>query len=140
MRSLQKPYRVVLTYGCFDQFDQRHVSFLRQAAQLGDELIVGCATDDYAAATGTPCLQAFAQRREVLEKCRFVARVIAKTSDQQKRTDIVNYNVSLLVMGAEDLGRFAHLQDIAQIRYLPAFRPALAAQDGTLFEQRIALG
>lgn len=111
--------RVILTYGRFDLFHQDHIRFLRQISQLGSELIVGCATDDYADALGTPCQMDFEARRAVLESCRFVSRVIAETDANQKRTDIVNYNASALAMGVEHAGRLDDLQDIAQIHYLP---------------------
>ena len=38
--------RVVLTNGCFDVIHAGHVSYLREAAKLGDVLIVGVNTDD----------------------------------------------------------------------------------------------
>jgi glycerol-3-phosphate cytidylyltransferase len=119
MLTAGKSGRLVLTYGCFDQFHQGHVQFLRRVAQMGDELIVGCATDEHANRIGLPCAQPYRQRRGLLERCRYVSRVIAETDEDQQRTDIVNYNASALVMGEEYTGLFNHLQDIAQIYYLP---------------------
>ncbi|NNE53129.1 MAG: adenylyltransferase/cytidyltransferase family protein [Sulfitobacter sp.] len=119
--------RVVLTYGRFDLFDQDHAQFLRSIRGLGDELIVGCASDTLARAQGTPCQMPFEARRAMLTHCRFVDRVIVQTSEAQKRTDIVNYNVSALVMGEEHLARFDHLSDIAEVRYLPRKRASAAA-------------
>ncbi len=111
--------RVVLTYGRFDLFHQDHIRFLRRAAALGNELIVGCTTDAQASARGLPCRMSFQERRALLESCRFVARVIPETHAAQKRTDIVNYNVCALIMGTDQAGRFDALQDIAQVLYLP---------------------
>lgn len=118
MRVARPAPRVVLTYGRFDLFHQGHVRFLRQLSLLGSELIVGCSTDALAARAGAPCQMPFAERRALLESCRFVDRVIAETSDDQKRTDIVNYNVCTLVMGAEHAGLLDNMQDIAQVLYL----------------------
>lgn len=139
MQTLATQNRLVLTYGRFDGFDQTHIEFLRLAARLGGELVVGCATDAYAAQTGQPCTQPFEVRRDLLEKCRYVARVIPETSAQQKRTDIVNYNAGLLVMGVADQGRFAHLEDITQIQYLPRGSVISEAQDQRLYSRQLAV-
>lgn len=113
----------MLTYGRFDMLHQDHVRFLRQISAMGHELIVGCASDALAAQTGYPCERSYEDRRAVLESCRFVSRVIAETDLDQKRTDIVNYNVSALVLGKYQAGQLDSLQDIAQIVYLPRLAP-----------------
>ncbi|MGJ8626513.1 MAG: adenylyltransferase/cytidyltransferase family protein [Sulfitobacter sp.] len=111
-------HRVVLSYGRFDQFNQFHVSLLRQLCALGDELIIGCATDDFALFEGRPCAQNYDQRRATLERCRFVSRVIPEDTWEQKHTDIVNYNVSVFAMGAQWSGQFDNLRDITKVCYL----------------------
>ena len=112
--------RVVLTYGRFDQFNPCHSNFLRRLASMGDELIVGCTTDEFALSEGRPCAQEFDQRRGMLESCRFVSRVIAEETRDQKHTDIVNYNVAIFAMGTAWTGQFDHLRDITQVHYLPS--------------------
>ena len=140
MRLIPRAPRVVLTYGRFDLFHQGHVNFLRQANQLGGELIVGCATDDYAMDDGRPCTQDFDARRAILQSCRFVSRVIPHNDHAQMRTDIVNYNACTLVMGAEYTGKLDDMQDIAQVLYLPrTARPAENHQT-TKMLQLIAFG
>lgn len=119
MIMASKAPRVVLSYGVFDRFNQNHVQRLRHLASLGDELIIGCATDDYAQLEGLHCDVPFAHRRTMLEKCRYVSRVIPEETWEQKHTDIVNYNVSVFAMGAEWEGQFDDLQDITHIHYLP---------------------
>jgi glycerol-3-phosphate cytidylyltransferase len=115
---LSQGYRVVLTYGRFDQFGQHHVRLLQQLSALGDELIVGCATDDFALFEGRPCVQNFETRRAMLESCRFVSRVITEETWEQKHTDVVNYNVSVFAMGAAWVGQFDDLRDLTKVRYL----------------------
>jgi cytidyltransferase-like protein len=107
--------RIVLSYGCFDQFGPRDADFLRQATALGDELIVGCASDAFARSRGLPCVTTFDHRKELLEHCRFVDRVIRLDDGFQIRTDIVNYNASILVVGPEGYAPAENLHDIAQI-------------------------
>jgi len=111
-------HRVVLSYGRFDQFNQSHADMLRRLSALGDELSIGCATDDFALFEGLPCVQPYDERRAVLESCRFVSRVIAEETWEQKHTDIVNYNVSVFAMGAEWAGQFDHLRDVTKVQYL----------------------
>ncbi|MGC1503671.1 MAG: glycerol-3-phosphate cytidylyltransferase [Sulfitobacter sp.] len=115
--------RIILTYGRFDMFNQHHVRFLRRISGIGHELIVGCTTDDLAVQSGLPCENSFEDRRAVLESCRFVSRVIAQTDPEQEHTDIVNYNISTLVLGEDQAGQVDDLQDVVQILYMPRVRP-----------------
>ncbi|WP_299559250.1 adenylyltransferase/cytidyltransferase family protein [uncultured Sulfitobacter sp.] len=116
------PARVVLTYGAFDLFHQGHVRLLHRLSTMGTELIVGCSTDAYNAEMGVPSVMPYAQRRLLLESCRFVDRVIAEQDHDQKYTDIVNYNVSVFAMGDDWTGQFDHLEDVAQVVYIPRGR------------------
>ena len=45
-RARARGERVVMTNGCFDLLHRGHVSYLRQAAALGDHLVVAVNTDD----------------------------------------------------------------------------------------------
>ena len=135
-----KQPRVMLTYGRFDLFHQDHIRFLRQISAMGQELIVGCATDEHALKMGYPCQMPYDDRRAILESCRFVSRVIAETTFDQKRTDIVNYNVSTLVMGKSQQGQFDGLQDVAQILYLPRLAARKQGVTPRFVSKRVAVG
>lgn len=111
--------RVVLTYGSFDLFHQGHARLLQRLSMLGSELIVGCSTDAYNEEIGLPAVTSYAQRRLMLESCRFVSRVIAEQEWDQKYTDIINYNVSVFAMGDDWTGQFDHFEDITQVVYVP---------------------
>jgi len=111
--------RVVLTYGSFDLFHQGHAQLLQRLSTLGSELIVGCSTDAYNNAKGVPAVTPYAQRRLMLESCRFVSRVIAEQEWDQKYTDIINYNVSVFAMGDDWAGQFDQLEEITQVVYIP---------------------
>lgn len=116
---LQPPARTILTYGTFDLFHYGHVRLLQRLAALGSELIVGCSTDDFNTLKGKTSVMSYQQRREILESCRYVSRVIPETSWEQKRSDIVNYNVSIFAIGDDWTGHFDHLSDVAEVLYLP---------------------
>lgn len=114
------PCRVVLTYGVFDGLGPRGTARLRHLSGMGRELIVGCATDALCGRSGICCAIPYAQRRLLLERCRFVSRVIAQDCWDQVRTDIVNYNVSALAL--DDVpGTVSQqgLSDIVQVLEMP---------------------
>ena len=121
------PRRTVLSYGTFDLSQPAESAYLRDLCALGDELILGCATDAFADLHGLHTTSDYAQRRSMLEHCRYVDRVIAQKTTGQIRTDIVNYNVCVFAMDEAWAGHFDDLQDITQVIYLA--RPgALAAR------------
>lgn len=111
--------RVVLTYGSFDLFHQGHAQLLQRLSMLGTDLIVGCSTDAYNEEMGVPAVTSYAQRRLMLESCRFVRRVIAEQDWDQKAADIINYNVSVFAMGEDWTGQFDHFEDITKVVYIP---------------------
>lgn len=114
-----QPPRVILTYGTFDLFHHGHVRLLQRLSALGSELIVGVSTDEFNAIKGKQCFMPYEQRRMILESCRYVSRVIPEENWDQKRTDIVNYNVSTFAMGDDWAGKFDDLSDLAEVLYLP---------------------
>lgn len=138
IRSL--PPRVVLTYGRFDGFHQGHAQFLRKLAMQGDELIVGCATDAFAHSQSQPCAFPYIERRAVLESCRYVSRVISEASLMQKRTDIVNYNVSVIAVSDQEVGQWDHLRDVAQVIYLPRLIAQSVSTPPARFATKAAVG
>lgn len=87
---------------------------------MGTEVIVGCATDAFCAQVGNRAATPFETRRAILESCRYVTRVIAWDSWDQRRTDIVNYNVSVLALRGGNPGMIEDLHDIVQVVNLPA--------------------
>ena len=119
--------RVVLSYGAFDLLTPAHAHTLSALSKLGSEVIIGCASDAFCRAQGFVTRMCFEDRRALLEKCRFVDRVIAQVSLDQMRTDIVNYNVSVIAMGAQHQGQLDNLRDVTQVHYLPQSSSPLRA-------------
>jgi len=73
--------RRVFVSGCFDVLHQGHVSFLRDAKALGDDLTVCIATDEvYQLAKGRKPIMPFASRIAVMRACRYVDAVFYSTS------------------------------------------------------------
>ncbi len=109
----------VITYGTFDQFHSGHVALLRRLAAMGDKLIVGLSTDAFCREKGTSPQVPFEERRDMLEACRYVDRVIPEHDVHQKHTDIVNYNVALFAMEDHWAGAFDDLSNVTQVLYIP---------------------
>ncbi len=124
--------RVLLTYGAFDGLGGDDTRILRHLSTLCDELIVGCSSDLLLAERGVMPRLPFATRFALLEKYRFVDRVIAETSDHQKRTHIVNYNAAVFAVSQDHSPEFDELEDIAQVLYLPTRRIPAPTFRGTL--------
>ncbi|WP_395154251.1 adenylyltransferase/cytidyltransferase family protein [Ilumatobacter sp.] len=112
-------YRRAITYGTFDLFHYGHLQLLRRTADLAEEVIVGVATDEFNALKGKRSMANFEQRAEITAAMRMVTSVIPEDSWEQKRLDIVKYDIDLFVMGDDWEGRFDDLSDLCAVIYLP---------------------
>lgn len=110
---------IVLTYGTFDLFHVGHVRLLRRLSKLGDKLVVGCSTDEFNKIKGKTTVIPYSQRKETLEACRYVSKVIPEQSWDQKRQDILNEKASIFAMGDDWAGHFDELKDMVKVIYLP---------------------
>lgn len=120
MGQNQHTLKRVLTYGTFDLLHYGHIRLLRQAAALGDYLIVGLSTDEFNAEKGKQSFYSWGRRREMLEAIRYVDLVIPEYSWNQKRSDIATYAVDIVCMGSDWANdpHFESLRDICEVRYL----------------------
>lgn len=109
----------VITYGTFDLFHVGHVRLLERARGLGDKLIVGISTDDFNAQKNKQAFTSYEHRAEIVKACRYADLVIPEIDWEQKRQDILKYNVKTFVMGDDWLGKFDHLSDLCDVCYLP---------------------
>ena len=66
----------VFTMGTFDVFHAGHVEFLRKCRLLGDQVIVGLNTDDFAESYKRRPTIDYAGREIVLRACRYVDGVV----------------------------------------------------------------
>ena len=110
--------KTVLTYGTFDLFHRGHVRILKRLSQLGDKLIVGLSTDEFNAGKGKRSLFSYEERKEILESCRYVDKVIPESDWAQKKLDVVKYNVDIFGMGSDWAGKYDELKDLCEVVYL----------------------
>lgn len=109
----------VLTYGTFDTFHYGHIELLRRARQLGDWLAVGLSTDEFNTQKGKTSYFNFSQRREFLSAIKYVDMIFPENTWEQKRNDIIKYNIDIFVIGDDWRGRFDDLSDLCRVVYLP---------------------
>lgn len=111
--------KTVITYGTFDLFHIGHLRLLQRAKQLGDRLIVAVSTDEFNRKKGKEAIIPFEQRAEIVANIKCVDMVIPEESWEQKIEDIKKYNVNVLVMGDDWLGKFDYLKEYCDVVYLP---------------------
>ena len=109
----------VITYGTYDILHYGHVNLLRRARSLGDYLIVVLSTDNFNKKKDKIAYYTYEQRKMILEACRYVDLVVPEENWEQKRTDIVKYEVDIFVMGDDWKGKFDFLSDLCEVVYLP---------------------
>ena len=110
----------VITYGTYDILHYGHVNLLRRARSLGDYLIVVLSTDNFNKKKDKIAYYTYEQRKMILEACRYVDLVVPEENWEQKRTDIVKYEVDIFVMGDDWKGKFDYLKEEGtEVVYLP---------------------
>ena len=111
--------KTIITYGVFDLYHEGHERLLERAKQLGDCLIVGVTTDQYAVERGKLCVvEPLEVRMEHVRSCPFVDRVIIEDHPGQKAEDIQRYHADVLAMGDDWLGKFDVLKPLCEVVYL----------------------
>lgn len=111
--------RRIITYGTFDLLHYGHVQLLKRARECGDYLIVGLSTDAFNTLKGKCSYFSYEERKQLLEAIKYVDEVIPENSWDQKREDLVQFDVDCLVMGDDWEGVFDELKDQCEVLYLP---------------------
>jgi glycerol-3-phosphate cytidylyltransferase len=118
----------VITYGTYDILHGGHINLLRQAKAMGDHLTVGLSSDPFNKIKKKVSYNPFAARRTVLEAIRYVDRVIIEETWEQKMEDVIKYEIDVLVMGDDWLGKFDFLKTVCEVVYLPRTKGVSSSQ------------
>jgi len=109
----------VLTYGTFDLFHIGHLNLIERLVAMGDRLIVAVSTDEFNAVKGKKSVISYDDRARIVSSIKGVDLVIPERSWEQKEQDIREHGVDLFVMGDDWAGKFDHLTELCEVRYLP---------------------
>ena len=112
--------RRVLTYGTYDLLHYGHIRLLKRAKAMGDYLVVAISTDEFNAIKGKKAYHNYETRKEMLEAVRYVDLVIPENNWEQKRDDVKDYKIDVVVMGSDWEGneKFECLRDLCDVVYL----------------------
>ena len=113
----------VITYGTFDLLHYGHIKLLQRAKALGDYLIVALSTDEFnMRQKNKRSYFSYEERKLILEAIRYVDLIIPEESWEQKKTDIVKYEIDVFVIGDDWEGKFDFLKTVGkgcEVIYLP---------------------
>lgn len=110
----------ILTYGTFDLLHYGHIRLLKRAKELGDYLIVAVSTDEFNKIKNKTAYHNYETRKQMLEAIRYVDLVIPEENWEQKKDDVLNYKVDVVVMGSDWAGsdKFDYLKEYCEVVYL----------------------
>lgn len=110
----------ILTYGTYDLLHYGHIRLLKRAKAMGDYLVVAISTDEFNAIKGKKAYHNYETRKEMLEAVRYVDLVIPENNWEQKRDDVKDYKIDVVVMGSDWEGseKFECLRDLCDVVYL----------------------
>jgi choline-phosphate cytidylyltransferase len=109
----------VITYGTFDLFHYGHYSILERAKAYGDYLIVGVTAENYDTERGKLSVQdSLSKRIENVKNTGFADQIIVEEYVGQKISDILKYDIDVLVIGSDWRGKFDHLSKYCEVKYL----------------------
>lgn len=108
----------VITYGTFDMLHYGHINLLKRAKAKGDYLIVALSTNEFNEIKGKKCFFDYNERKLLLESIRYVDLVIPECNWEQKKSDILRYDVDTFIIGDDWKGKFDFLADICEVVYL----------------------
>ena len=113
----------VITYGTFDLLHYGHINLLRRAKALGDYLIVALSTDEFNLnMKNKRSYFSYDERKMILESIRYVDLIIPEENWEQKKTDVIKYDVDVFVIGDDWTGKFDFLKTVGKgckVVYLP---------------------
>lgn len=108
---LGKERVVVYLSGCWDLFHIGHLRVLQKAKQLGDILVVGVCTDEFATSYKNKPIISYEQRREIVNGLKYGDVVIAHPCANYAGF-VADHNVTVRAAGPD----FGHLEGQREFR------------------------
>lgn len=102
--------RIVYTGGTFDLFHAGHVDLLERCAELG-LVVVSLNTDEFIQEyKGKPPVHSYAERKAVLEACRFVGKVVPNEGGADSKPAILKVQPDYVAVGSDWAARDYYTQ------------------------------
>lgn len=101
----------ILTVGTFDLLHPGHINLLKRAKELGDYLIVGLSSDDFALYKGKKTVLNFECRKIILESLKYVDEVFYVDSFYNEIIETIERKPDIFVIGDDYKGKFDRLKD-----------------------------
>ena len=109
----------VITYGTFDLFHKGHYNIIKRAKALGDYLIVGVTSESFDIERGKLNVRdSLITRIENVRKTGLADEIIIEEYQGQKVSDIIKYDIDILVVGSDWRGKFDYLKNYCDVIYL----------------------
>lgn len=109
----------VITYGTFDLFHLGHYNILKRAKELGDYLIVGVTSESYDLERGKLNVKdSLLTRIQNVKATGLADEIIVEEYQGQKINDVIKYQVDILVVGSDWIGKFDYLKKYCEVKYL----------------------
>ena len=109
----------VMTYGTFDVLHYGHLMHLKKSKELGDYLIVGVSNDEFnEQKKNKKSYYPYEIRKELVSAIKYVDEVFEQKSFEQKKEDILKYNIDILVSSSEWKGKYDYLKEYCEVVYL----------------------
>ena len=109
----------VITYGTYDLLHVGHINLLRRAKEQGDYLLVVLSSDEFNEIKHKTAYHSYEDRKVILEAIKYVDEVIPEYTWEQKKSDVVDNNIDVFVMGNDWEGQFDFLKEYCEVVYLP---------------------
>lgn len=127
----------VITYGTFDLFHRGHYNIIKRAKALGDYLIVGVTSESYDIERGKLNVRdSLIRRIENVRRTGLADEIIIEEYQGQKVSDIIKYDIDVLVVGSDWRGKFDYLKNYCEVVYLERTKNISSTQlrdEGKLF-------
>lgn len=90
--------------GTFDLFHPGHVELLRRAFEVYGEVWVALNTDEFCAQYKRKPIMSYAERRAMLESCKYVHRVIENVGGFDSKPSILECDPHVIIHGTDWVG------------------------------------
>lgn len=90
---------ILYTGGTFDLFHYGHANFLKQCYNITPNVVVSLNTDEFVSRYKAPPILRFEERKQSLEQCKYVSRVIANIGDEDSKIAIKMINPNIIAIG-----------------------------------------